>query len=82
MFINNLSFLNFPFLGRGGGKRPKIGSRDQVHIHVSGSWIRSKMGGWVGGGLCLAHFLIDLKSCVSSSAQPPRPGMYGKYEIR
>ena len=62
--------------GGGGGGRPKIGSRDQVHIHVSGSWIRSKMGGWVGGGL------IDLKSCVSGCAQPPRPGMYGKYEIR
>lgn len=60
MFINNLNFLNFPFLGRGGGgERPKIVSRDQVHIHVSGSWIRSKMGG--GGGGMPGTFLDRLE---------------------
>ena len=75
MFINHLSFFNFSFLWGGGGGRPKIGYTDLLQI--SGSLIQSKMRG--GGGVCLAHFLIDLKSCVSGCAQLPQPDMYGKY---
>ena len=79
MFINNLSFLNFPFLGRGAETKNRV----QGPGSYTCKWFMDPVqNGWVGGGLCLAHFLIDLKSCVSGCAQPPRPGMYGKYEIR
>lgn len=62
----------------GGGGVGK--TKNRVHGPAPNKWFTDPVqneGG--GGGVCLAHFLIDLKSCVSGCAQLPQPDMYGKY---
>ena len=64
MFINHLSFFNFSFLGGGGGGVGK--TKNRVHGPGPNKWFTDPVQN--GGVLCLAHFLIDLKSCVSQTS--------------
>ena len=49
MFINNLNFLNFPFLGRGGGKTK---NSVQGPGSYTCKWFMDPVqNGWGGGGM-------------------------------